>query len=153
MGLTMSYSSRSDIEDVFGIHNVEVWADLDGDEDSVKIASRIARAIVVADEEINDALRGGPYEVPVTRKLDGTAGVPTTLTDVSAKLAGAWVYENRRLEDTDQEAADGRVSAHGKRAREILADITSGKRRIDAYRQDDEITAPFVNEVTLSRDE
>jgi len=149
----MSYATRSNIEDAFGVTNVEVWADLDADEDSTKITNRITRALAIAEEEVDESLRNGAYVVPVTMDVDGVLGVSVTLTDVTAKLAGGWLWENRRLEDTDKDEDSSRVSSHAKRARAILTEIASGKRKLNAYRQDDDVLAPSADTQTLTRDD
>lgn len=90
----MAYSTRSDIEDVFGVDNVSTWADLDNDENATKITNRIARAIEVADEKVNAALRGGAIAVPV-------AASSVTITNIAAILAGVWLYDARGVVDYD----------------------------------------------------
>src|SRR5690554_5488534 len=103
----MPYSTRSDIEDLYGTVNVETWANIDnGDTDNAGvqtvITARIARAIEYADGQINDRLRDTRYVVPVV-KVGG--GVPVGIVDIAARLAGAWLYKSRGFQQVD---ADGR---------------------------------------------
>ena len=83
------YCQRSDVEDIFGVANVARWADLDNDQDATKIANRISRAIVWATAEMEDRLRNGPYQVPLT-------GTSATVVDLCAKLAGVWLVREPR---------------------------------------------------------
>ena len=74
--------SRSDVEDIFGVVNVARWADLDNDQDAtLKIANRINRAIVWATAEMEDRLRNGPYQLPLT-------GTSATVVDLCASWPG-----------------------------------------------------------------
>lgn len=96
----MSYCAKSNIEDIFGVANVIKWSQLDPDL-IVADAARIARAIAVADAEIDDAFRDTKYAVPLT----GTSGsLPVTVVDWGAKLAGIWLYQSRGQSDTSEEA-------------------------------------------------
>ena len=85
----MPYSSRANIETLFGVANVEQWADLDNDRCGSKIRARINEAIIQADEEVDMALRDGPYdELP----LDP---VPEYIKKIAATLAGVNLFEAR----------------------------------------------------------
>lgn len=94
----MAYCDRADVEDVYGVENVKQLADLDGDEDTTKIANRIARAIAVADARIDDVARVSGYGVSLK---NGSAAVPTTIENLSAVLAGVWLYEARGCKDVE----------------------------------------------------
>ena len=115
----MSYCQRSDIEDIFGVTNVAQWADLDNDEKAAKITARIARAIAVADAEVDSRLRGSPLTVPV---VDSAGDTPVLITDVAARLAGVWLYENRGVQDAPEDSnGEHRLSGHRRRAEKQLA--------------------------------
>ncbi len=121
------YCQRSDVEDVFGVVNVARWADLDNDQDATKIANRINRAIVWATAEMEDRLRNGPYQVPLT-------GTSATVVDLCAKLAGVWLYESRGTQDFNTETGQPyhRLQYARQYVETALAEIRAGKRRLDA---------------------
>lgn len=96
----MAYIVRADIEDVFGVDNVKTWADLDNSGNLTDIAARITVAITKADALIDDMLRGGMYTIPFT----GT--IPETIKDISAKLAGVWLYEARGTSDVSESSGE-----------------------------------------------
>lgn len=89
----MAYATQADIEAVFGPKNVEKWADLDHSGSEAAITARITAALAYAEGYIDDRLRGGPFEIPIT------ASVPVTITDCTAKVAGLWLYESRGAVD------------------------------------------------------
>ena len=117
------YCTRSDINDIFGTNNVTTWADLDSDADADNISAHIARGIAWATTEINDRLRGGPYEIPLP------ATVAATITDICATLAGVWLYRSR---GTDDETEIDKYKWHWQRCETTLSEIRAGKRRLDA---------------------
>ena len=129
------YCTRSDISDIFGTNNVTTWADLDSDADADNIAAHIARAIVWATTEINDRLRGGPYEIPLSASA--------TIVDLCATLAGLWLYRSR---GTDDETEVDKYRWHWERCEKTLSEIRGGKRRLDATSSTDTPggQAPFV---------
>ena len=94
----MSYCATSDIEAVFGVTNVDNWADLDNDENATNIAARIARAIVVSDAEIDDIMRRTGYRTPL---VDSSGNTPTTIVNLSATKSGLWLYNARGVTDFD----------------------------------------------------
>ena len=148
----MGYSARTNIEDVFGIENVKKWADLDGDADAAKIAARIASGIAVVDEEINDVLRGGPYAVPLTAPGGGVLNSPSVI-NMSAVLAGVWLYESRGVDDYDAESGkySHRLKFQKDEATRKLREIRTGLRRVDCARSESSPTdAPEVVEVDLT---
>jgi phage gp36-like protein len=80
------YIEKADIEDVFGKDNVATWSNLDGDPGAD--ATRIATAISVAEEDVNNRFRGGKYSIPL-------APVSDIVKNWCARLAGIWLFENR----------------------------------------------------------
>lgn len=120
----MAYIVRADIEAIFGVSNIDVWADLNNNDNAGEITARITAAITRAEAMVDDRLRGGPYTVPFT----GT--IPETIKDVTARLAGVWLYESRRIEDAEDDEV-GRAPYHQKVAEKTLSDIAAGKIRLD----------------------
>jgi hypothetical protein len=133
------YCDRADIEDQFGIENVGKWADLENHGDDGLIEARIDAAIQWATNEVDDRLRGGPYEVPI-------ASPTHTMVAVTATLAGVWLYEARGVQDFDE--ASGKPThklAWAKdRAEKILTDVRAGKRRLDIQVSGMGVRVPIV---------
>ncbi len=122
----MAYCAQTDIERRFGATQVAKWADIDADGDATKIANRIASAIVYADVEIDDRLRGGPYTVPFS------SPTPATVTRISAELAGVWLFEGRGIHEWSPEGGgEHRLSGIERKAREMLLAIRSGLLALD----------------------
>ena len=117
------FFSRSFFCYIFGPPNVSTWADLHHESDSDVITARVARAIAWATTEINDRLRGGPYEIP----LPLTAA--NTIVDLCATLAGVWLYRSR---GTDDESEIDKYKWHWDRVETTLSEIRAGKRRLNA---------------------
>jgi hypothetical protein len=121
----MGYCDRGDIEDIFGIENVKVWADLDNDHDVVKIAARIVVAIDKATEWIDDHLRDSIYTIPLVAEDGGN--LPATVIDMCATRAGVWLYEARGVQDFDSETGTPlhRLGWHRKNADRTMLKILS----------------------------
>lgn len=121
------YCVRADLEEKFGEDNIAKWADLQstGDEDAIE--ARIDKAIVVATAQVDDALRGGPVDVPLT----GTP--PTSIVDHTATLAAVWLYTNRGSADSSggEEDMAGKLSGHRKEAKAFLASVRNGQTTLD----------------------
>jgi hypothetical protein len=123
---TTYYAENSDIYNIFGYENVIQWAnnrelDTEHVDYDDHISSRLSTALAYGYEEINDFLRGGPYQIPFT----GTA-ITLTIKRCNALLAGSWLFEWRRdSEDTD------RYDKMENRARRILEELRKDVRRFD----------------------
>lgn len=90
----MAYSERSDIEQRFGVTNVDRWADLDSDSNATNITARITAAILRADSIVDEATLGGVYPVPWST-------VPNGIMNASAQLAGIWMHDSHPLSGVD----------------------------------------------------
>lgn len=143
--MTTYYCQRSDVEAVFGPSNVLKWADIENDGDVDAIAARVASAIAWATEEINDKLRGGPYTIPLTG-LSVAPALPTTVVDLTANLAGVWLYESRGVQDFSEETGTPyhRLQWNRKRAYDAMKEIRAGQRQIDCVRNGAGCAAPFA---------
>lgn len=130
----MAYCVQADIEKIWGANNVSSatggsWADMDNDGDATKISNRIAQAISHADEIINARLRGTPYKLDLTT---AAAATPTLVTQLSAVLAGIWLYDSRGSTDVGDAGVEHAQAFWKKWAYGILEEIASGKLRLDA---------------------
>jgi phage gp36-like protein len=121
----MTYATAQNIYDVYGETNVRKWADLDNDGDEVKIEARIDSKLALAESFVNGKLRNTRYEIPIT----GT--VPLEITDLTAKQAGAYLYEGRGMEDAPEEGGRNPIQAFKKEVKELLSEIRRGRHPLD----------------------
>lgn len=128
-----AYCARSDVEGIFGTDNVTKWADVDEDENAATITARITTAIGVATNDVDVRLRGGPYTIPFSE-------VDLLVRDVTARLAGVWLYESRGIEDFNPQTGQAihLLSWHRSHAYKTLKEIKTQKLRlgIDAATED-----------------
>jgi len=87
----VSYCIQADIELEFGAVNVADWANIDRDGSAVTKAARIAEAILVADDELDEVLRDTWLKITATQ-ADGS-GVPKAIVRLARRIAGLWLYE------------------------------------------------------------
>lgn len=127
----MAYCIRADIEAIFGTSNILVWADMNEDQDAAAITARITLAISVASEEIDDFVRLTQYRIPLVTADDAT---PVSITNLTATLAGVWLYEARGTVDFDPKsgAPYHRLAFKREEARRFLEQLRTGDRKIDA---------------------
>ena len=128
------YAVRSDLEQIFGIENIIKWANLSGvDPDSnaglAQISARINWSISIASVDFENAMREGPYTLPITG-----AGASVWATNVVAILAAEWLYSHIRHA---QRGADGKMPTNGYEgfttwARQQLDFARAHKLRLDA---------------------
>ena len=123
----MVYSVRADTEQIFGATNVSKWADLDNDEDSDNIASRITWAIGLAHAQINARLKGCRYTVPFTLV---NSAYDEIIIDLSARLTGVLLYDNRKLVDIPE---FDEVNAHREIVEATYRDIHGGRISLLVY--------------------
>jgi len=126
------YCTRADIEAVYGVGNVAIFADLDGDADSTKIANRIASVITQASIETDEYARSTSYHIPLTTSAGAT---PSSIKDITARLAGLLMYEPRGL---DGYSPDGKPNHKYYYQREYInqfwQDVRNSVRILDAER-------------------
>lgn len=138
----MAYCVRADIEDVYGVENVKVWADLDNDGDEAKITARITKALARSYAKMNDYLRGGPYNLPLA---NAALAIPDTAIDINATLAGIWLYEKRGHEDIlDTGRPLHRYSSLKTQAFADLRNIRFGVLNLDAVRSETTTTPQAI---------
>lgn len=124
---SLGWSSREEVEDLFGANNVSKWADKDNDESAVKIRRRIRRAIEWATADARMRLTDTGV------RLSELRDAPLVLRDAVSRMAGVWLYETRGLEDTTDDS-DGKhvLMIHKKEAKKFYDGLRSGRYRIDA---------------------
>jgi phage gp36-like protein len=126
----VAYCTTADINLRFGAQNVLKWADLEGvgsSGDQTNVNARLAEAITQAGTEIDMALRGGRWTVPVVP--DPISPVGAFMRRLSTDLAGAYLYEARGFLDNDDQG--NKMTALQKHNRDQLAAIRSGAIRLD----------------------
>ncbi|HRV17846.1 MAG TPA: DUF1320 family protein [Myxococcota bacterium] len=121
----MAYCTAENIQTIFGSHNVRVWADLNANNDEAEIEARIAHAIEIATAEVDSILAGTPYKVPMTNP-------PALITEITATLAGVYLYEGRGGQAIDPQSNTLAHPYMFKRmwALSILKELRTGTRRL-----------------------
>lgn len=95
-------------------------------------------SISLADNYINSRLSGGPYTVPF-------ASTPVMLTDLSARLAGYYLYSSRGVSDPDDQVKN-QVVMHKDYVEEMIARIHCGKLKLIDATATATVTYPVVVE-------
>ena len=106
------YSTRDDVELVFGKTNIERWADLDNNSDSEYIQSRIDYFGEIAAEMVDGDLSQCAYSVPFAEPY------PKIIIHLAALKQGMLLYDGRRVVDDENE---NQISAQEKEY-EMLVD-------------------------------
>lgn len=92
----MAYTTREDVEAMFGTNNVVTWATMDNEWTDEQVDAHIDNMILQAEAEIDMELVGIGYEVPFTDPI------PTMLVRYATILAALNIYENRGVQDYDE---------------------------------------------------
>ncbi len=121
----MPYCTRVDAEKKWGKENIRRWADLDNDNNAVSITAVIDSAILDADSEVNDELRGGLYTVPFVSPY------PRAIVAATASLVGAILYHARAVDDTEETTG---FSDKRRGVLKWLREVKAGVIRLDAPR-------------------
>ena len=145
------YAVAADLYEVFGQLNIYKWANIesldDNDEDyETNIQGRITKAITLATADINDKLRGGPYEIPFTN-----TSLTATVNYICILKAGIWLYEWRGADDYNFE--DGRVTHRysflSDRADKMLEQLRRDARRLGSQTSSDtRIRVPGIGDMS-----
>ena len=85
------YTTRSNLETVFGKQNILRWADLDNDGNAAEISSRITYACETASSNFEDILRQRRYTFPIT--------MSKSVIDLVTKMATLLLYDAREIID------------------------------------------------------
>lgn len=129
--MSPTYCTQADIELEYGATNLAQWADIDNDGDATKKANRIAHAIAVASEEIEEVLRKMHFRLPAVQ--GSGSGIPTTINRLAAVMAGLWLYECRGAQDFSRDGTP--LHGHWWRrqwADKYLEELRTGVRKLDA---------------------
>lgn len=138
-GATLEWTSRGEIENMFGLTNVTQWADLENQGVTADIADRIQWAVEEATEEARMRLRGSSVD------LEALQCAPRPLRLATTRVAGLLLYESRGIKDVDEEGHGmHRLSWHSKRADKFFQQVRAGTLLLD----DGSVSHPVVVETT-----
>lgn len=129
------YCNRTDVEQVCGKVNVEKWSDMDDDDNSTNITSRITLAIELQYNRMNDLLRESKYTIPLVSTTDTTpVTYPYAPRFINATLAGVWLYEAKGVIDVDPRTGEAvhALQYLKQSAERELEEIVKGRRQINA---------------------
>ena len=137
----MSYSTQSDIEDIFSPINVAAWSRFEtGSPSGPTDSARVASALTFADGEINSAFANGPYTIPLV--CDNSTAV---VRNWAAIIAGVWLYGSRTTASYVDYAGNRFLAMRN----EVYADMDlyrAGVKRLDAALKYPHATAPSANQ-------
>ena len=116
------WTSRSEIERMFGEDNVRQWADLENTQDATKIATNVQDAVANATYMSKAQLEGS---------LAGAIVVaPKVLRYHVTMRAGVILYEKRGIQDTSDEEGKHRLSPIRARADKWFVRVLAGQIRL-----------------------
>lgn len=112
------YCTRSDLEAMFGVANIAMWADLDNDGDAGKITARITWAIELATDELKSRMRVLTYDI-------STVSSSLLVVNAVARRAGDLLYSPRSVSDEDSEK--DLMQRHRKEYDMFLRQVSAGQ--------------------------
>lgn len=134
------WSSRTELNLMFGSSQVDIWADVNSDNDADQITAKIDWAVETATDDARTRLRGSAAA--------GVTCADKTLRAMTTRLAGVLLYEARGIVDTSQEDGAHRLTRHQKIADDWFMRVRAGQIRLEqsavnipnfvAYTDDDE---------------
>lgn len=139
------WSSRAEIEQMFGAVSVERWADIAGSKNQAAISKTIHDAALYATELVRSRLRG-----TIATNASGTSLV---LRRIVTTLAGDQLYSSRGIQDGSEDDGRNRLTSLVSRANKMLQQIVSGVIRLDAeITQNIPLIVDLTEEETFSED-
>lgn len=143
-----NYTDKTGMENVFGMQNINRWADLENNEDVNFIKRRITWAAELSTEHINGRLKNGKYSVPFT-------AIPKIIVHASSLLGGMLLYDGRSIGPS--ESPKDQVARHRKEFNRLINDIQSGRMKLLHPTSGDELsntceTAPQALTAILERE-
>lgn len=121
---TQYLTSKAELEDLFGRENIQVWADLENEDDAADILRRIRWAVEEATYEARGMLIGGP-------SWDACL-VDKRLRLATTRSAGVLLYESRGVTDTADDEGRHRLKWHRDRAEKYFQRVAAGLIRVGA---------------------
>lgn len=120
----LNWTSRTEMELLFGPENIRQWADLNNENDAEHIADRIDWAAENATAEARELLNDSPVD------LDNLTEAPLTLRMNVSRMGGVLLYESRGVKDTDSEEGNHKLLYHKKEAAKYFQKVRAGSIRI-----------------------
>lgn len=130
----LDWSSRTELDYLFGRKNIDQWADLDNEQDATHIAERVRWAVQAASEDARLRLKNGPIDVEEMGSACSPLRIATT------RLAGVLLYESRGVVDTSDEKGSHRLQAHVKAADQFFRQVNAGVLTLEGARD----SVPFL---------
>ena len=116
-------SNKQDIEYIFGKDNVEQWGNPDNEEDYATVEARIDQANLYAESEFLGRIAEGPYSIDDVRTIK-----PKMVITICASLAGAWLYDTRRVVDSNPDTDN--IAQQRKNANRWIQQIMAGQLKL-----------------------
>lgn len=137
----MTYATTTNLDLVFGIENLNRWADLDNNKNPNTIAERKEWALETAEDYINGRFAQSKYLVPFS-------DCPKLIKHLTCLYAGILLYDGRGQNATEK--ARDQVSRQRKEFDRLLRQILSGQVTLIGGLSGDPLeftseTTPFVD--------
>lgn len=118
------YTTYEDVVAEFGRANVRKWASVETAATEEQAAARVEGVIADAEDEIDDALRGGPYVVPLTP-------ASRTVARIVRGFVIAELRAGREASDDEAQFLKDRVKA----SRDLLTRVQTGSLELNCSRR------------------
>jgi len=121
---SLQWTSRREMELLFGPENIRQWADLNNENDAEHISDRIDWSAENATAEARELLVDSPVD------LDNLTEAPLTLRMNVSRMAGVLLYESRGVKDTDSDEGKHKLRYHKDEAAKYFQKVRAGSIRI-----------------------
>lgn len=121
---SLAWTSRKEMEFMFGVENLKQWADLENNQSAADISERIQWAVDEATADARERLMDSPVN------LAAMSEAPRTLRVATTRLAGVLLYESRGVKDAEAENGKHKLSYHQERADKYFQKVIAGTTRI-----------------------
>ena len=118
---TLPWTSRSELDNLFGRSNITTWADLENEEDATQIRQRVRWAVDEATAEARERLS-------TLVNMESLTVAPRSLRLTVTRLAGVLLYESRGIKDSAEEDGKNRLQVHKTAVDRYFREIAAGRR-------------------------
>jgi hypothetical protein len=122
---SLPWSSREELDATFGHSNIDMWADIENEENAGHIRARVMDAIDEATADARDRLTG-------LVDVSSIRAAPRPLRKAVTRMAGVNLYESRGVKDTADEEGRHKLLHHKKAADLYFRQIAAGQRTLGA---------------------
>jgi phage gp36-like protein len=116
------YSKRSDVDLIYGVDNINRWADPENDGNTALITSRLDWANFQAETYLNGRLLTSRYVIPFTKPAS------QMIVLIAGSLAGMFLYDTRRIVSSDNTTDE--IAQQRKNSEMWIRQILSGQLKI-----------------------